>query len=276
MAKLLKPMVVVLFLLSITSLVLGLMVFNEREQIKGRAERLEGAVVELAESLHYPDLNRAHLADYELMRSTLNRFNVHASIVWTDLQDREQDLANVRADLDQTRDELQTTSNRLQTAEQQADRARQEAEERTAEASRARQQVAQLESERTSLQGQVADFEARVARVEGEKLELEDTVEDLQRQIAQLDEMIFEETGAVETPVGLSGEILVVNADWNFVILNVGKEKGLSENTEMLVHRSDQLIGRVRVSNVKDTHAVAEILTDWQQAPLREGDHVLF
>lgn len=276
MAKLLKPMVVVLFVLSIAALVLGLMVFSEREVIKGRAYRLENATAEMAQSLHYPDLNRAHLADYDLMQGALNRLNVHASLVWTDLQDRIQDVENLRADLDQTRDELQTTQNRLQTTERQLETARAEAEQRAAEVARVRQQLTEAEQERTALQGQVNDFEVRVARMEEERIELAETIEELERQLEELDDMVYADTEVIGTPAGLSGEILVVNPEWNFVVLNVGKEKGLSENTEMLVHRADELVGRVRVSHVKPLYAVAEIMIDWQQAPLREGDHVLF
>jgi hypothetical protein len=77
-------------------------------------------------------------------------------------------------------------------------------------------------------------------------------------------------------PTGLTGRILVVNPDWNFVVLDVGSEAGLGTQTELIVYRTDQLVGRVRVSSVQNQTAVAEILQDWQQQPLREGDHVLF
>jgi hypothetical protein len=48
-------------------------------------------------------------------------------------------------------------------------------------------------------------------------------------------------------------------------------EVGLAPTTEMLVHRSDSLVGKVRISNVKDHMSIAEIVTDWEQAPSRRA-----
>lgn len=276
MAKLLKPMVVVLLILSIASLVLGIMVFNEREVIKGRTQRLEKATDDIARSLHYENLDRQALMNYDQMGNVLNRLNVHAALTWQELQDTIQDLANTRLDLEQTREELRVTQNNLQIAEQRIVRLEEDLSERTAELARANQQVAQLERDKAGLQSRVDDLELNVARIEEEKLEMAEIIADQKSLIEEYEAELFADESIIGTPEGLAGQVLVVNPDWNFVVLDVGSEHGLSLNTEMLVHRNDELVGRVRVSNVKKFIAVAEILGDWQQAPLREGDHVLF
>lgn len=276
MAKLLKPMVIVLLLLSIAALVLGIMLFNEREIIKGRTQRLENAAAEVAQSLHYTDLDQQALMDYERMDNVLNRLNVHAALTWQELQDTIQDLANTRLDLEQTREELRITQNRLEEAEQRIVRLEDDLAERTAELARANQEITQLEQDKVGLEGQIDELELQVARMQEEQLEMAETIADQQTLIEEYEAELFPDEGVVVTPVGLSGTILVVNPDWNFVVLDVGSEDGLSLNTEMLVHRNDELVGRVRVSNVKKQIAVAEIMDDWRQLPLKEGDHVLF
>ena len=276
MAKLLKPMVIVLLILSIASLVLGIMLFNEREVIKGRTQRLENAVAEFARSLHYDDLDQQALMDYERMSAQLNRVNVHAALTWQDLMDTRTDLENTRLDLEQTREELRVTQNRLEAAEQRIVRLEDDLAERTAELARANQQISDLERDKANLQSRLDDMELQIAELEEEKLELAETIADQQALIEEYEAELFADDDAIGTPPGLAGRILVVNPDWNFVILNVGRQQGLSLNTEMLVHREESLVGRVRVSDVKDEVAVAEILEDWQQVPLREGDHVLF
>ncbi len=276
MAKLLKPMVIVLLVLSITSLVLGIMLFNQREVIKGRTQRLENATADFARSLHYDDLDRQALMDYDRMGTVLNRLNVHAALTWQELQDTIQDLANTRPVLEQTGEELRVTQNRLEAAEQRIVPLEDDLAERTAELARTNQQIVQLERDKAGLQGRVDDLELQVARIEEEKLEMAETIADQQSLIEEYEAEIFADDDVIGTPPGLAGRILIVNPDWNFVVLDVGSNNGLSLNTEMLVHRNDVLVGRVRVSNVKRRLAVAEIMGDWKQAPLQEGDHVLF
>ncbi len=276
MAKLLKPMVIVLLVLSVASLVLGIMLFNEREVIKGRTQRLENAAAEFARSLHYDNLDRQALMDYDRMDTALNRLNVHAALTWQELQDTIQDLANTRLDLEQTREELRITQNRLEAAEQRIVRLEDDLSERTAELARANQQISQLERDKASLQSRIDDFELQVARMEEEQLEMAETIADQQSLIEEYEAELFADESVIGTPPGLSGQLLVVNPDWNFVVMNVGSEDGLSLNTEMLVHRDDVLVGRVRVSSVRKQYAVADILEDWKQFPLQEGDHVLF
>lgn len=276
MAKLLKPMVIVLLVLSIASLVLGIMLFTQREVIKGRTQRLESATADFARSLHYDDLDRQALMDFDRMGTVLNRLNVHAALTWQELQDTIQDLANTRLDLEQTREELRVTQNRLEAAEQRIVRLEDDLSERTAELARANQQISQLERDKAGLQRRVDDFELQVAQLEEEKLEMAETIADQQSLIEEYEAELFAEDGIIGTPPGLAGQILIVNPEWNFVVLSVGSDDGLSLNTEMLVHRDDNLVGRVRVSTVKKQLAVAEIMEDWKQTPLREGDYVLF
>lgn len=278
MARLLQIMVIVLLLLGIGALVMGIMVFNEREVIKGRTQSLEQNAVAVARSLHFDGLTRQdQLMDFTTLPTVLNSLNVHAGLTWQELQDTIQDLANTRLDLEQTREELRVTQGQLEDARQQIVQLRDDLAERTAELARANQQIATLEREKNTMQARIDDFEVQVATLEEEKMEMAETIEDQRIQIAELEAIAYPEIeGAVGTPPGLSGEIMVVNPEWNFVVLNVGSEQGLSVHTEMLVHREDHLVGRVRVSSVKTQNAIAEIMTDWQQAPLREGDHVLF
>ena len=106
----------------------------------------------------------------------------------------------------------------------------------------------------------------------------EEEMRDLQDQVATLDKIVKETTptGNRPLPLGLTGKITVVNSDWNFVVLDIGSESGLVRDAQMLVHRADKLIGKVRISNVQKDMAIAEIMTDWEQSPIREGDYVLY
>jgi hypothetical protein len=262
MAKLLKPMVFVLLILSIASFVLGYMIFSEREIIKGRTQRLEQAAGAVASSLQHTDYDAAAVMDFERMDSALNALNAHAAVTWQDLMDTRQDLANTQLALEQTEEELADTQDQLQIANANIDRLESDLSERTAELAQAnrdldmaRDDIAELEEQNIELTDQVADQEALIEEYEAE---------------------LFADVGTVTTPEGLSGSVMLVNRDWNFVILDIGRDQGLMLNTEMLVHRNEQLVGKVKISDLRPNVAIAEIMAGWSQMPLREGDHVLF
>jgi multidrug resistance efflux pump len=197
-------------------------------------------------------------------------------VVWQDLQDTRQDLENTRLDVEQTRADLRETQIRLSASEQRLESEEDDLTARTAQLARANQQLETAQLERDRLRVRLDDMEIRLAASEEEKLELAETISDQRALIEEYEAELFSDPDIVTTPSGLAGEVLFVNADWNFVILNVGRAQGLMVNTEMLVHRDENLVGRVRVSDVRQNIAVAEIISDLRREPLREGDHVLF
>ncbi len=279
MAKMLKPLIVVLLILSIVSLTFGIMLFNQREIIKGRTQRLENSTLSFARSIHFDDIRLEQLKDYATMQAALNRLNVFAGNMYQELQDTILDLANTKLDLEQTREELRITQNQLEAARQQIARLEDTVREREAEIARANQQIAQLERDKASLESRISSLESQLAEAEEEKRDLSDEIVTLNDQIKSLEKLILQLTGDDSQPVvpyGLSGRILAVNPDWNFVILDIGSEEGLGVNAEMLVHRRDELVGKVRISSVEDHFAIAEILNDWLVRPLRRGDTVLY
>lgn len=277
MAKLLKPMVVVLLVLSIASLVLGYMLFGQREEIKGRTQLLENTAMEIAGGLHYDQLERGHMLTFDSrMRSALGALSSHAAHTQQTLLDTQQDLQNTRLDLEQTQEDLRITQENLDQSRRRVASLEGEVEQQRAEIARTRREVEQLTRDRDNLQARINDFEVQVASLQEEIIEKTDIIAEHEELIARYEAELYQDEAQIGTPEGLAGAILFVNSDWNFVILDVGSTHGLSLHTEMLVHRNDDLIGRVRVSNVKDAFSIAEILPTWQQAPLREGDHVLF
>lgn len=59
---------------------------------------------------------------------------------------------------------------------------------------------------------------------------------------------------------GIQGTILAVNQAWNFVVLSIGDRQGVVNNAEMLIQRGSQLIGKVRVTSVEPSTAIADVI----------------
>jgi myosin heavy subunit len=73
----------------------------------------------------------------------------------------------------------------------------------------------------------------------------------------------------------LRGEVLAVDPKYDFIVLNIGENDGVLERGEMLVNRAGRLVAKVRVLSVEPQTSVANVLPDWRQAEIMEGDAVM-
>lgn len=78
----------------------------------------------------------------------------------------------------------------------------------------------------------------------------------------------------VALPTGLRGKVLAVDPKFEFVVLDIGGDNGVLERGEMLVSRSGKLVAKVRIMSVRPDTSVANVMADWKQADIMEGDLV--
>jgi len=171
-----------------------------------------------------------------------------------------------------------------------------------AEISQLKDDLKTKEQEKQELQDQVAEQERRIAIVEEQRTEKAAEVERLKEENAKLREtpMAVDQTpsqpGAAapvhEVPLesGVKGTVAAVDPEWNFVIVELA-EKFLQEllgedlsrqfaPVELMIKRSGDeqaFVTKVRLVqlNTAQRLGVADILAEWQQLPVRQGD-VLF
>ena len=77
-----------------------------------------------------------------------------------------------------------------------------------------------------------------------------------------------------EQRMSLVGQVLQVNPDWNYIILDLGRTQ-VTEQTRMLVARDNDLVARVRISKVLRKISIAEVLPEIQTSQVRVGDRVI-
>ena len=77
---------------------------------------------------------------------------------------------------------------------------------------------------------------------------------------------------------GLQGRVLAVNPAWNFVVLNLGDRNGLSNNTELLVKRGQQFLGKIRITSVEPSTSIADIVANSVPSgvSISPGDQVIY
>ena len=71
------------------------------------------------------------------------------------------------------------------------------------------------------------------------------------------------------------GKVLVTDPKWNFVVLDVGEDKGMKEYGELLVNRNGKLVAKVIVRTVQKDRSIANVMPGWELGQVMEGDQVI-
>ncbi len=102
-------------------------------------------------------------------------------------------------------------------------------------------------------------------------------IRDNQKKQAQIDFFTLGKTYEPPMP-GVKGKVLVVDAKWGFVVLDVGDKQGALQNGVLLVQREGKLVGKVKISNVLPERSVANVVQGqgWTLPDVREGDQVIY
>jgi hypothetical protein len=102
----------------------------------------------------------------------------------------------------------------------------------------------------------------------------------LNRRVAELDNrlklLLGDSEYVVELPEGTKGNIVAVDPKWNFVILDLGADKGMLEGGVLMVHRNSKLVGKVRIREVMPSRSVANLMPGWKLGEVEEGDQVMY
>ena len=283
MANALRVFIVLLLLSSGGALYFGHTLFQQREQMKGRTQKQERAVLAMAQKLTaqrepYIEAIPQKLDPNALM--TYTNMDKQLTMLQSFVDSRLDDLFNTKDELKKTKDELTKTQQELAQTKQELETARKEIVDlkdslakKEAELAQAQQKIAEHEAKIAELNQTVASQKEQIAKLDEDILQKKDEIVSLQTELLRV--MPADTSGAQMKP-GLTGKIVVVNPEWNFVVLNIGIRDGISINGQMLVHRSDKLVGRVRIVDAGQHIAIANIQRDWTTAePIQEGDSVL-
>lgn len=276
MAKLLKPMIILLLVLSIAALALGFQLFSQRETLKGRVTKLQNSTQAIARNLKYDKLNAQALQDYAAMDGQLGGVTKAAQNQYEELQTTKgdldttrQELTSVQGDLDQTKIALSDSQGQVEQLTNESTRQRSEIAEKSRNLDSLRQAQADLER-------QVEDLDRDVSTAQAQLRDRTREYDDLLKEYTQIVMSIEGGSAAgIDLDPNLVGKVLVARPEWNFVILDLGTNAGLQSQAELLVHRDRELVGRIRIAEVTETLAIGEIMNDWEVSPVTTGDIVI-
>ena len=313
MDKVLKILVVALLVLSVVAVCVEFKLYSQRTELKGRTNKLTDYVVKIASTVEMPPATLTDLAASD----NIPRMNVKPdelkryykigddgkpskvttgtgtmddvlNTIFSSADRQHTRLNDTRGELTQTRKSLGQTSNALVSTEGMLAAASNTAVKAVAETADAKQEVAKKVTEIEGLNGQIelqkADIEKKAGEAAklAEKLSARETEIDAgKRRIAQIEKELKLIQGIGSTnalPGGMQGHVVVMNTNWNFVVIDMLPDSALIPMTDLTVQRKDQLVGKVRISEIhkEDRVAVAEVLPEYQQMIPAKGDVVFY
>ena len=100
--------------------------------------------------------------------------------------------------------------------------------------------------------------------------------QELKRTQVELKRYTGDREPEVELPAGTKGSVVAVDPKYDFIVIDIGEQQGVLPYAKLLINRGGKLIGKVQVTSVDKNRSVANILPEWKQDEVMEGDQVLF
>lgn len=195
----------------------------------------------------------------------------------------------------QTRNELEAASKELEDTKTQLGAASTRLQDQEKRANKFAEDLTRTTEERNEAQRELAQWRALgltpdVIRAQNENLQRVTRERDafteenkiLARNVNQLQAELSRYTGdrepEVKLPAGLKGQVVAVDPNWDFVVLNIGSDQGVLERGRLLVNRNGQLIAKVQITKVSANRSIANLLPEYRQTgvEVKEGDQVLY
>ena len=135
-----------------------------------------------------------------------------------------------------------------------------------------------MKSEKETLELKVKELEAK-SHVELGKIVVSPETVQVASPKEEKDKKITEPvSSAKEVPgikQGIEGKVLVLNKEYNFVVVNLGSKDGIVIGDQFAVYHGDKYVGDVKVEKVQESMSAAGFTVEDIKNKVKEGDKVL-
>ena len=125
----------------------------------------------------------------------------------------------------------------------------------------------------------IDEFKIKIAKLEKENIDLSsrvfgkngtkiENIEDV-----QLQKIVV--TSQTQNREFLEGRVLVVNKDYNFVVVDLGKSDGINTDDNFIVYQDDSPVGNIIIEEVRPNMSVAAFISSELKDRVKEGDRVV-
>lgn len=148
------------------------------------------------------------------------------------------------------------------------------------ELSKTQDKSKQLESQKTGLEAKIKELEAKSQGVELGKIVVSPETPAIKPAAKKAAKESKPVTKKKEKPTPaqvqvLEGKVLVVNKDYNFVVINLGTTEGVSLDQVFSVYHGNKYLGDVKIEKVHDAMSAAGFASGDLKDKVSEGDKVV-
>jgi prefoldin subunit 5 len=300
-STLLKLFLILNLLFCAGVVVFSIQIFRDREIVRARSVLHKNNLDRIAGNLNWG----SPVEGEDEQQRQPSRFELVTPESMEDVQSITTTLKNLAAVAESRLSQLSKDHTRLLATREELKDTEERLAQKISELVETRRQVADLEASLTETRGSLEDVNRQVAVLRGEIQTLEVQIEDLDRQIASREETESKLTRQLEIRTGerdrietllaaarrpvnrdgsvtdwheKTGQVLAAELDWNYVVIDKGEVDVLPLFLEAFVHRGDDFIGKIRITQVERTVALAEVLVDTlvQGKTIEAGDTIFF
>jgi hypothetical protein len=240
------------------------------------------------------------------MQAVLDDILAKASDQYSRLTETRQQLTDVRGELVNTIADINTRKRELRVALKDITDLKATIEPLKQEIARLNDRIEILNEEKEVLEADILDLKAEIASQQEQNADKEQQIARLKEEndslrrvgagagapAAATAQSTAEETIIPSLPTGAKGQVIAVREDWKFVVVELSDAfvaelteleiEGRLPGIDMMVKRTargkDRFITKVKLTHLKTQQklAVADIMTDWQQESVREGDIIFY
>ena len=199
--------------------------------------------------------------------------------------DLKKQVEGLNQEIGQQKAKLQDYENKISEINNELGSEREAKESALSEVSRITAASESVRKDKSALETQLKAAQEELNNIRGQLAAIETVskpapkVEEVKPQEVQLEKIIVapkpqEEAPVVSSAVPLEGKVLVVNREYDFIVINLGQKDGVNLGDVFEVLRKDKSLGQAKVEEVRDTMSVATPGTKDMIKQIKEDDKV--
>ena len=216
------------------------------------------------------------LAIKEHEKSNRIRLEGELSITQTNLTKANERIDGLSTQLADETKRADGLSNDLDTQRVETKRLTRELNDKIAQIEELETDLKNKKSKITSLGNEKEEIAAKLSRLGQERNKLEEQIAELENKISKFPDIETIDLGKISVTAmqNIKGDVMAVNKEFGFVIINLGAKDKIARGTILFVYRGDKLVTKVEIDRIYEDMCSANILADWKKLKLKVGDSV--
>ena len=207
--------------------------------------------------------------------SKLTENDRQIKVLTVDLDSEKQAKQKTMAELEAAKSDLDTTKKDLDSAKQLKGDLEAKLSKSELDLKNLQSKLNELEGVRTKLETKIKDLEAATNEVKLDKIVVTNTEGDASSNTTEPAKPTEASQAKSKDSGKLEGKVLVVNKNYDFIVINMGQNNGVVAGDTFSIYQADKLLGTATVEEVRPTICVANLAKPEIKDQIKEGDKVV-